>query len=499
MNVLFVMSDQHNPMFSGCYGNPITRTPNIDRLAETGVRFEYSYCSSPLCIPSRGSMFSGRYTHEIGTWCNSSPWDGKSKGWGHFFQKNKIPVCSIGRNDFKEGCDSGIETHILNRGRNSYDIHSLYRDQAALPRFSKMKQMKNTRKRDDYYNQPFNDIVITGRAIQWLKEDRPKDTQWVLNVQLFDPHPGWAPPPDLWDYYESVVKVDDLNEKYFESYDKLHPYHQAFASHHCGKFADKEDIRRAHIGYHAHCELFDRELGKLLITLENEKLMEDTLIIYTSDHGENCRAHQMWGKMNMYEDSIRVPLIISGPGIQKGVVEKSPAGLVDVFPTIAEAVGLQNDTGYRGISLLGLAQGKENAPKNKFAFSEFHANGWPEGTFAISNGKYKFVECVGERPMLFDLINDPNELHDLIIEAPSREDVKEQIKLLRSYLLEICDPEIVNKKAKQDQADIKEMLLKSGQLIKEIEARGYESNTDKLINRKDTLESVGMQNWSPDN
>ena len=482
-NVLFIMSDQHNPMFTGCYGNLITRTPNIDSLAANGVMFDKAYCTSPLCVPSRGSVFSGRYAHEVGSWCNSSPWDGSSKGWGHFFKEQGVPVCSIGRNDFSKDCDSGIESHILNQGRSSYDIHSLYRDQASLPRLSKLKQIRATRSRDDYYSRPFNDFVVAGRSIQWLRDDRPQKEPWVLNVQLFDPHPAWWPPQDLWDYYESVVNVEELSEKYFEDVEKLHPYHKAFASHHCGLLTNKEDLRKAHIGYHSHCELLDRHIGKLLVTLEDEGLLDNTLVIYTSDHGENCGAHKMWGKMNMYEDSIRVPLIISGPGIQSGVVEKSPASTIDIFPTIAETVGLENSTGYRGISLLKLAQGVDAAPENDFAFCEYHANGSPAGLFSVSDGEYKYVESVGERAMLFDLVNDPDELHDLIAESPESDKTKSLVKRLSGYLLTVCDPDEVNQNAKSDQADIKDMLLASGQLEKEIYSRGYQRNSDKLVNR----------------
>ena len=484
MNVLLIMSDQHNPMFTGCYGNSITRTPNIDSIAKNGVMFDKAYCTSPLCIPSRGSMFAGRYAHEIGTWCNSSPWDGSSGGWGHFFKDNDVPFCSIGRNDFKEGCDSGIETCILGRDRTSYDVHSLYRDQASLPRLSKLNQLRSTRRREDYHSRPFHDFVIAGRSIQWLRKERPMQEPWILNVQLFDPHPGWAPPPDLWDYYESVINIDELSEKYFDTEENLHPYHKAFGSHHCGLLTNKEDLRKAHIGYHSHCELLDRHIGKLLVTLEEENLLDDTLIIYTSDHGENCGAHKMWGKMNMYEDSIRVPLIISGSKVQSGVVEKSPVSTIDVFPTIVEAVGLENSSGYRGISLLKLAQGVDDAPKNDFAFCEYHANGSPEGLFAVSDGKYKYVECVGARPMLFDLVNDPDEMHDLIVTDHDSEEVDILVERLRGYLLSVCDPVAVNQNAKSDQADIRNMLLPTGQLEEEIYTRGYERNTDKLVNRK---------------
>ena len=197
----------------------------------------------------------------------------------------------------------------------------------------------------------------------------------------------------------------------------------------------------------------------------------------------------------MYEDSIGVPFILKGPGVKKGAVEKSPAATLDIFPTCAEAVGVENTTGYRGISLLGLARGEAGAAKNKFAMSEYHSNGFPEGAFAISDGHYKYVNCPGARAMLFDLENDPEELHDLVLEKADDTETKYLIERLQGYLLEICDPEEVNAHAKSDQAKLKKELKESGRLVEEMYKRGYERNPDKLINRPETATAVGMQNW----
>ena len=109
MNVVFILSDQHNPFFSGCYGNSITRTPAIDSIAERGVRFENAYCASPLCVPTRGAMFTGRYVHEVGTWDNALAWTGAPSGWSHHFRDSGVGLTTVGKLDFKPDVDHGIE------------------------------------------------------------------------------------------------------------------------------------------------------------------------------------------------------------------------------------------------------------------------------------------------------------------------------------------------------------------------------------------------------
>lgn len=488
MNVVFIFSDQHNPVFSGCYGNRITRTPNIDSIAERGVRFENAYCCSPLCVPTRAAMFTGRYVHETGVWDNAGGWNGTPRGWSHYFQDNGALLTTVGKLDFLAGHDHGIEDERLASHRNSFDIHAVFREQEIVPRYSKWRQMQATGPGDDK-SEPSGDDLVEREAIRWLGEDRPKDRPWILNVNFLNPHPGWRPPRKIWDYYDRRVRLEDLDEKYFEDPAKLHPYHRAFARHQCGDIASREDIRRGHVGYHGACEVVDGNVGRVLHALEELGILQETLVIYSSDHGETCRAHASWGKMVMYEDSIRIPLVIMGPGVEAGVVEQSCVSQLDLFPTICQAVELDRPEQFRGISLWGQLQGRADAPRNEFAISEYHANGFPGGTFAVRAGPYKYVECVGERPMLFDLDGDPQELHDLIVEKPNDAEVRAVVRRLRTMLCQICSPEAVDARAKSDQRALRARLQESGRLVEEMYKRGYERNPERLITRKEVMPS----------
>ncbi|MBN1808215.1 MAG: sulfatase-like hydrolase/transferase [Planctomycetes bacterium] len=494
MNVVFILSDQHNPFFSGCYGHPLAETPNIDRMAVAGTRFEKTYCLSPLCVPTRGAMFAGRYVHEIGTWCNSTPWDGRSGGWGHYFRDSGVLLTTVGKLDFMADRDHGVEREIMASHRSSFDVHSLYREQPVPVRWLKKQQMDQSGPRDDLTIESFHDWDVAVRSAEWLENERPSDRPWVLNVNFSEPHPGWPCPPDLWDKWNSRVSLDDLSEKYFEPVEKLHPYHQEFARHQVGAFSTDEEMRRGHAAYLAHCEIVDTCVGHVLEALDHLGIIDETLVIYAADHGENCMAHRMWGKMNQYEDSIRVPLIFMGPGVRQEAVESSPVSQLDIFPTVAEAVGLERPPDFRGMSLMPLCHGDAGAPRHDFVLSEFHANGAPAGMFSISDGRYKYVECVGERPMLFDLENDPQELDDLIVSAPDRGAVKDAVVRARRWFCNICSPQAVDVRAKHDQAVLRAELERSGQLVKEIEKRGYKPRTDALVPRDDVV----PEGYTPD-
>ena len=240
MNVLLIVSEHHNSEFLGCYGNPISQTPNIDRLAAEGTRFEYTYCASPLCVPARGALFSGLYPHETGVWCNATPWNGHG-GWARHLRDQGVHIVTVGKLDFQPDCDHGISEEILPRHRNSLDIHSLYREREIIPRFQNLKWIRASRRREDY-PETTPDTETLDRSVRWLREDRPTDRPWVLNVNFLKVHPVWAPPPQEWDRFDPLVKLDQLPEKYFQDPQTLHPYFRAFRHLECGDYVQADDI-----------------------------------------------------------------------------------------------------------------------------------------------------------------------------------------------------------------------------------------------------------------
>jgi choline-sulfatase len=188
----------------------------------------------------------------------------------------------------------------------------------------------------------------------------------------------------------------------------------------------------------------DELIGDVLAALEGSGLAAGTRIVYASDHGDNLGNRGMWGKSVMYEDSVAVPLIVAGRGVPAGRSIETPVSLVDIAPTVLQATGAPPNDELRGTSLLELAL---EAEPDRVAFAEYHAAGSGTGQFMIRKGRWKYVHYVGERPQFFDLLEDPDEVHDLWNSTEHRAVIAD----LRSELEAICDPAEVNARAFRDQ------------------------------------------------
>ena len=482
MNVVFIMTDRHNPEFSGCYGNSLTRTPHIDSIAERGTRFEYAYCLSPLCAPSRAAMMAGRYVHEIGTWGNAFPYTGTPRGWGHYFSEGGVCLTTIGKLDFQPGADTGIEDKRLAKLRDSLDVHSLCREDDIGPRYQHLHRLRAVSPSSGEHS---HDRQVVEEAGRWLVRERPTDRPWILIVNIKQPHPPWTPPRALWEFYDPLVRFEDLDERYTEDLSRLHPFHRVFTQYTCSDLATPEELRRGVVGYHGTCEMADRNVGRVLRALDEAGIREETLVVYSSDHGGSVGAHFNSGMGTMYEDSIRVPLIVAGTGIRSGAVESTPVSHLDLYQTFCEALGLPSTERMRGVSLLALLRGEPGAARPPFAASEYHGPGLPGSTFAIRSGPYKYVECAGERPILFDLEEDPHEMYDLVLDRSGDPHTLATINRLRKMLCQIWSPEAVDARAKADQRALRARLASSGQLVEEMWKRGYERNPDHLVPRQE--------------
>lgn len=476
MNVVFILSDQHNAEFTGCYGG-MTRTPHLDALAAGGARFNSAYSNSPLCTPSRASMFSGRYIHETGYWDNATPYDGAVPGWGHYFREKGVTFNIVGKVDFQPGMDHAIGNERNVKLRHNFDIYGFFRKQRPI-RYSHLSSPWEVTPRESKEPKA-REVAITEEAIRWLKEDRPADRPWVLDIHYQSPHPRWTPRKDFYDYYlKNLPEV--LPEKYRQPLEALHPVDQARSEHTCGYMRPEEDIRKMHAGYHATIEEVDMEIGKVLNALEELGLREDTLIIYSSDHGEMARAHGAVSKISLYEDSARVPLIINEPGLPGGVVRDEPVSLIDIYPTVSEAVGIPSAIFARGNSLLDLAHGKEDPARPDFAFSESHANGCITGSFMIRHGDWKLIENVGYDPILFNLKEDPQEMNNLIAHDSADPVVQEKLYTLRRRLYSVCSPEASSARAFRDQDARRRELATTGRLQEEQVNRACKPHPERL-------------------
>ncbi|MCB1992242.1 MAG: sulfatase-like hydrolase/transferase, partial [Geminicoccaceae bacterium] len=188
----------------------------------------------------------------------------------------------------------------------------------------------------------------------------------------------------------------------------------------------------------------DDNIGRLLRTLDATGLGRDTVVVYTSDHGDNLGTRTFWGKSNMYDESAGVPLIMAGPGVPVGRRVKTPVSLVDAHPTILEVMGEASDPALPGRSLLAIAEGAE---PDRTVFAEYHAVASITGIFMVRFGRYKHIHYEGYEPQLYDLEADPFETTDLAGDPAHAATLAEGERRLRA----ICDPAAVNARAFADQ------------------------------------------------
>lgn len=461
-NTLFILSDQHNRDAAGCYGHPQVQTPHLDRLAESGTRFDNAYTNCPICVPARASLATGRFVHDIGYWDNAHPYEGATPGWGHRLIDAGHRVESIGKLHYRADEDSdGFSRHIvpLNVVGGVGDVMASLRDDPPVRLGSREGITGAGAGTSTYLDY---DVDIADRAVAWLRENGPTgfggpaaagsaQKPWVLFVSFVCPHPPYVAPPDLFDLYprDSIeLPVQSRMAEWprhpaLDEFRRVMQWEEPFT---------EEEIQNVTAAYYGCCTHLDRQIGRVLDALSEAGLTDSTRIIYTSDHGESMGRRGLFGKFTMYEESAAVPLIVAGPDVPDGNACDEVVSLVDCYQTILDAAGIPlNETETRelpGTSLWPLARGDDEAPRDRFALSEYHAVASRSGYFLFRRGRYKLVYYVDAPPQLFDLEADPLETTDLAGDA----DYRETLADLERQLRDVLDPEAVDREAKAAQS-----------------------------------------------
>lgn len=444
-NLLFIMSDEHNKRVTGCYGHPFVQTPNLDHLAASGTVFTSAYCNSPICVPARAALATGKYVHETGQWDNGIAYRGEEKSWHHVLRENGVDVASIGKLHFRGGDDYGfteelIPLHVVD---GVGDLRGLLRKDPPT-KLGSGDLANDAGPGDSSYNRYDNRIAAT--ATDWLNKRASSSEKkpFALFVSFIMPHFPLIAPEEYYALYEKY-SLEELQAGIVAPKDD-HPSMDEMRSFMCyDDFFDDEKRATALRAYFGMVSKLDGLIGEVIDTMKTNGFADNTHIVYTSDHGDNLGSHGMWGKSVMYENSAAVPMIVSGPAVAAGQRSDTPVTLIDVAPTALHATGVPQDKeNYRGKSLIDIAN---NEDPDRVAFSEYHATGSDTGTFMIRKRNWKLVYYVGHRPQLFDLASDPLEIDDLW-DQPKNQDIIEE---LTNELQAICDPLTVNDQAFADQ------------------------------------------------
>ena len=447
-NLLFIFSDEHTREITGCYGNDFIRTPNLDRLAARGTRFDQAYTNCPICVPARASLATGRYVNQIGAWDNAHPYAGEPRGWGHRLIEAGQEVTAIGKLHYRRvGDPSGFSTeidtlHVIDGVGDLYGcLRRDIRERATVKNLA-----RDAGPGDSTYIQ--YDTRTADRACRWLREAgaRRREAPWTLFVGFVLPHFPLIAPPQFYELYppRRMPRPRLYSPEERPTHPVLQTLRRAMAY---DDYFDERRMCMARSAYFGMVSFLDFNVGRLLDALCESGLADDTTVVYTSDHGDNIGHRGLWGKSVMYEESVAVPLLMAGPNVPAGKSVDTVVSLVDLYQTIVEGAGLEigaTEQDLPGHSLYRIAHGE--APR-RTVLSEYHAAGAMTGMFMIREGRWKYVHYVDYAPQLFDLICDPNETQDLGESADHREVLEHCETKLRA----VVDPEAVNERAFRDQ------------------------------------------------
>ena len=479
-NVLFIMLDQLRWDYLSCYGHPHLKTPHIDRMAEQGVRFNRAYIQAPICGASRMSVLTGRYINSIGASWNKVPLPVGQPTMGDHLRKAGMSCWLVGKTHMEPDVE-GMERLGLKRGTvigdrvaeagfdvferddglrpegpdglydeggakayneylrsRGYDGDNPWHDYAnsAIDADGNVLSgwfLENSNKPANIAEEDSETPYMTRRGIDFMQQARDP---WCMHLSLIKPHwPYLAPEP-----YASMYGPQDFLPvvRSQEEFDTAHPVLKALMTGPVGKTFSRDEARSAVMqGYMGLIKQIDDQMGVLFKWMEDTDRMKDTLIVLTSDHGDFLGDHWLGEKQFFYDSSVRVPLIVYDPSPEadgtRGTTSDALVELIDLAPTFLDVAGGEPvDHVLEGHSLLPILHGTATEQPRDVVICEYDFAGTPiraklgvdvkdARAFMAANTQWKLIHFEGGfRPMLFDLVNDPNELSDLG-ESPAHE------------------------------------------------------------------------------
>ncbi|WP_122466800.1 choline-sulfatase [Pseudomonas viridiflava] len=414
-NILFIMADQMAaPMLPFYAPSPILM-PNLSRLAAQGVVFDSAYCNSPLCAPSRFTLVSGQLPSKIGAYDNAADFPADIPTYAHYLRAEGYKTALAGKMHFC-GPDQlhGYEERLTSDIYPADYGWSVNWDEPDV-RPSWYHNMSSVLQAGPCVrtNQLDFDEEVVFKAQQYLYDHVREDgnAPFCLTVSMTHPHDPYTITRPFWDLYDDVeIPMPPLHAnqnaldphsqrllKVYDLWDKPMPTHKI------------RDARRAYFGA---CSYIDLNVGKLMQTLSEVGLAEDTIVVFSGDHGDMLGEKGLWYKMHWFEMAARVPLVVYAPGQFKPRRVKASVSTADLLPTFVDMANGKLDKGLPldGRSLMPHLKGKAGHDE---VFGEYMAEGTTSPLMMIRRGAYKFIYSEQDPCLLFDVKNDPKELEDL--------------------------------------------------------------------------------------
>ncbi len=422
-NLLYIHSDQHSPYVLGAYGDDVVNTPHLDRLAQTGTLFRNVYCASPICVASRAAMLTGLHPHQTQVWSNNHGLDSAIPTLAHSLGATGLrPILSgrmhaIGPDQYH----GYVERYVGDHNSNYIGGRESGRGQlggAAGPHYNSI--VKSGIGQSGY---ELRDEAVTDASLDFLdrhfkiKASNGVRQPFCLSVGYMLPHAPFLARKDDFERYANVVTMPRIREKMEQV---KHPFLRWWRKRAEIEKLGDEEILRCRAAYWALVERLDAQIGRILRRIEEAGVLEDTLIIYTSDHGEMAGEHDLFWKHAFYESSVKVPLIISWPKrFSQGIEISEVIGAIDVTATLLDAMKAPPLPYSPGRSFVPFLTGEKPLKDwRNVAFSEYCNDEAfsPEGGCRhrmIRKDDWKLCFYHEQPCQLFNLKEDPDEVDDL--------------------------------------------------------------------------------------
>lgn len=433
-NVLFIMSDQHRFDYVGASdvgdAAPFVRTPNLDRLAARGTQFTQCTTNSPVCAPARIGLATGLHPARLGSLGNDSYLPRRVTTYYQRLRDVGYRVGCVGKLDLAkpdpyngrygdrpcvyawgfthpEECEGKMHAGKFPTPMGPYGFY--LQSQGLYQAFHEDYQARSAEGwvRDAHRDsvlptEAFEDAYIGRRAAEWL-DSVPTDFPWHYFVSFVGPHNPFDPPTEYAEHFRDAPMPDPIFDTLEGKPDWVKAKDQGLTP---------EEITVTQRQYCAAIELIDDQIGRMMDVLESRGMLDNTIIVYTSDHGEMLGDHGLYTKSVPYEASVRVPLLLAGPGIESKT-SHALVELIDLNPTVCELAGLPRQEDIDARSLVPVLTGEHNEHR-------------PETVSAIRNFRclrtraFKYVEHLNDRDELYDLQEDPSELINVADAQPKR-------------------------------------------------------------------------------
>jgi arylsulfatase A-like enzyme len=414
-NILYVFSDMQRASSIGCYGDPNVHTPTLDLFARQGARFDAALSNTPVCCPHRASLQTGLYSHHTGVVSNDVHFTRRARGLADQFREAGYTTGYTGKWHIPRGYGSEASNPL---GYPPNALESLIHGGKGVRPHCMMVKAKDAGGRE-VEKLAYIPTVLTDRTVRFIEEKSKGEAPWVFFLSWLPPHSPYVAPPEYRAHYEGKLE--------------LRPNVPA------GLPTDY--ARRVLPDYYGMVESLDAEFKRILDTLDRAGVAGNTIVCYSSDHGDMLGCHGYEAKRWPHEESARVPFLIRYPGvIRPGQVIPNPFSTVDVYPTLAALAGLKPPSAIDGADYSSLVTGKgSNPPRDHAYLGMMYAYvPWP-GWRALRTQEFSYARTVRGPWLLHNIVKDPCQMKNLVDDPSSRVLVAEMDRRMAAIMKETGD------------------------------------------------------------